>query len=129
MFDKIRLILTPTYLLTGGVLFIFSVWGSINWAILYSTHNHVFAEIENLPHRPTAIVLGALVHPSGYPSDTLSDRLDAALSLYRSGKVKKILVSGGTRPPDYDEVRTMQSWLIERQVNRDDVLLYVHLRR
>ena len=51
------------------------------------------------------------------------DRLNAALSLYRAGKVTQILVSGGQRPPDYDEVRTMQSWLIERQVKHQDILL------
>src|SRR4051794_11771513 len=65
-----------------------------------------------LPHAQAALVLGAYVQPDGRPSAMLEDRLRAAASLYRDGRVDKVLASGDHGRPDYDEVNAMRSELI-----------------
>ena len=58
-----------------------------------------------------ALVLGAGVHDDGTPSDVLRDRLDAALDLYRAGKVTRVLVSGDHHRAGYDEPNAMRRYL------------------
>ena len=63
-----------------------------------------------------ALVLGAGVAENGTPSPVLEDRLREALELYRSGRVKTILVSGDHRTHEYDEPNAMRTWLEEKSV-------------
>jgi vancomycin permeability regulator SanA len=58
-----------------------------------------------------ALVLGAGVRDDGTPSGVLQDRLDEALAVWRSGRVKRILVSGDHASPSYDEPNAMRVYL------------------
>jgi SanA protein len=58
-----------------------------------------------------ALVLGAGLRDDGSPSDVLRDRLDESLALYRSGRVKRIIVSGDHQTPAYDEPNAMRVYL------------------
>lgn len=70
-----------------------------------------------LPDVEVALVLGAApIGPEGGPNRYLVYRLDAAAALWRAGKVKRLIVSGDKRPPDYDEPAAMAAGLIERGV-------------
>lgn len=71
--------------------------------------------VDDVPAQPVALVLGAEVYADGQPSTYLGARLDVAHELFKTGKVKAILVSGdGT--PHYDETSGMRNYLIERGV-------------
>jgi SanA protein len=70
---------------------------------------------------PVAIVPGASVHRDGTPSPQLADRLSAALTLLRAGRVQRILVSGA-RNGAYDEAGPMHRWLTQRGVRTSSVL-------
>jgi vancomycin permeability regulator SanA len=63
-----------------------------NLAVGETTRHAIFAE-QDVPPMQTALVFGAGVEPDGSPSAMLSDRLDIAVRLYRSGKVRRILLS------------------------------------
>lgn len=70
-----------------------------------------------LPDLDMALVLGAApIGPEGGPNRYLEYRLDAAATLWHAGKVKRLLVSGDKRPPDYDEPAAMEAGLIRRGV-------------
>lgn len=70
-----------------------------------------------LPDVEFALVLGAApIGPEGGPNRYLVYRLDAAAALWHAGKVKRLLVSGDKRPPDYDEPAAMEAGLIKRGV-------------
>jgi SanA protein len=92
-------------------------------AIDRRTRDRLFADAKRVPPRPVAIVPGCRIHRDGAPSATLADRLQAALDLYRRGKVEKILASGDHGTPSYDEVGAMSRWLERRDVPARDVLL------
>jgi SanA protein len=77
--------------------------------------------VDDLPHAQAAIVPGALVNPDGTMSTMLADRVDGALSLWRAGKVDRILVSGDHRSWAYDEPDTMREALVRAGVPGRDV--------
>jgi SanA protein len=70
-----------------------------------------------------ALVLGAGVREDGSPSDVLRDRLDVALSLYRDGRVERILVSGDHRAESYDEPNAMRRYLEANGVPRAAIFM------
>ncbi|ULH16725.1 YdcF family protein [Deinococcus sp. KNUC1210] len=64
----------------------------------------------------TLLVLGAAQY-NGRPSPAFRARLDHALSLYRAGGVRRIVVSGGVGRGDrYSEGEVGQMYLLKRQV-------------
>ena len=77
--------------------------------------------IGELAPAPVAIVLGAGVRSDGTPSDALADRLEQAVELYGSGKVRKLLLSGDHGTRGYDETNGMRRWVLERGVRPEDV--------
>lgn len=76
-----------------------------------------------LPDVEFALVLGAApIGPEGGPNRYLVYRLDAAAALWQAGKVKRLIVSGDKRPPDYDEPAAMEAGLIRRGVPADAIV-------
>ena len=64
-----------------------------------------------------AVVLGNTVTPDGQPSPRLRARLETALRLYRSGTVRRVLVSGGIEEPGHrDEPAAMAAYLRDQGV-------------
>jgi SanA protein len=70
-----------------------------------------------------ALVLGAGLRDDGSPSDVLRDRLDESLALYRSGRVKRIIVSGDHQTPAYDEPNAMRVYLEAKGVPPEAVFM------
>lgn len=83
----------------------------------------IYEKVDEVPPAPIAIVFGAGVWPDGEPSLMLSDRLDAAISLYRQGKVQRLLMTGDNSREDYNEVAAMKRYVVERGVPADLVNL------
>lgn len=77
--------------------------------------------IENPPR--VAIVLGAKVQEHGELSDVLLDRVITAVELYRSGRVKKILMSGDNPSENYDEPTAMKATAVKLGVPAEDIVL------
>ncbi len=69
-----------------------------------------------------AVVLGNHVDAAGEPSVRLQLRLDAALALYRAGRVPRVIVSGGRDPGSPFEAEVMKRYLVERGVPADAVI-------
>ncbi|MFF9024407.1 SanA/YdcF family protein [Streptomyces eurythermus] len=64
----------------------------------------------DVPRAEVAVVFGAgLWH--GKPSPYLAHRLDAAVTLYRAGRIEVVLVTGDNSREDYDEPDAMRSYL------------------
>ncbi len=71
----------------------------------------------------TAIVLGA-AQWNGEPSPVLRARLDHALALHRSGRLKRIILTGGVGPGDsISEAAAGKRYLMERNLPEDALLL------
>ena len=93
---------------------------------VYSTNqDRIYEDPSKVPAMPVAIVFGAGLKPDGSPSPMLADRVDAAVGLYKAGKVGRILMSGDNSRVTYSEVGAMQRRAIsegvpENLINLDD---------
>jgi SanA protein len=99
-------------------LLILLPWKISNWR-----YAHQIFQPELAPSRWLAIVFGAGLRRDGKPSSVLADRVSVAVQLYHQGKVSKILMSGSTRNPIYDEPMAMQQLAIQLGVHPDDILI------
>ncbi|MFI1866390.1 vancomycin high temperature exclusion protein [Streptomyces jumonjinensis] len=75
----------------------------------------------DVPAQEVAVVFGAGLW-EGRPTPYLAHRLDAAAELYRTGKVKVVLVTGDNSRADYDEPDAMRGYLSERGVPDDRIV-------
>lgn len=75
----------------------------------------------DVPPEDVAVVFGAGLW-KGRPTPYLAHRLDAAAELYRSGKVKVLLVTGDNSRTEYDEPSAMRTYLAARGVPDDKVV-------
>lgn len=69
------------------------------------------------------IVLGCGIYDNSIPTPMLSDRLDAAITLYNRGAAPYILMSGDHRADDYNEVAVMKAYCVERGIPDEAILL------
>ncbi|MCZ4244479.1 YdcF family protein [Pedobacter punctiformis] len=63
-----------------------------------------------------AVILGNKVNTDGTLSDRLTQRLNCGLDLYRSGRVKNIIVSGGLGKEGFYEGDKMKDYLVKNGV-------------
>lgn len=106
------------------VLFlILSGWTAWTLTKRYEDDFHANSELNSISERPVAIVFGAGYWSSGVLSDVLRDRLDAAIELYRAGRVEKLLLSGDNRVIDYNEPAKMQEYALSEGIPEEDLVL------
>ncbi|MDV6264862.1 SanA/YdcF family protein [Rhodococcoides yunnanense] len=90
------------------------VLASAGW-VAYATAGKVY-DVDDAPDAPVAIVLGAQVR-DGKPMRFLAGRLDAAIALMQTGKIKAILVSGDADGNSGNEIQAMTDYLIEHGID------------
>ncbi len=96
---------------------------------IHSYDHRILTNINQLktndwPSPRVAIVFGASVYGNRALSPILEDRVDTAIELYRARKVDRILVSGDSRHPSYNEPKAMQEYLVEKNnVAPSDVIV------
>jgi vancomycin permeability regulator SanA len=93
-------------LVTAALLAVAVVAGPVAVARL-STAGDIHDGVTGVRQAPVAIVLGAGVDGAGRPSPFLSQRVEVGADLYRTGRVKALLMSGDNSRTDYDEVKAM----------------------
>jgi len=78
-------------------------------------------DIAEAPPAPVVIVPGARVR-AGAPMTYLRGRLDAAVELVRSGRVRAVLVSGDAAGTSGDEIAAMVGYLVAHGVDREQIV-------
>ncbi|CAG7648383.1 hypothetical protein PAECIP111802_04196 [Paenibacillus allorhizosphaerae] len=80
-----------------------------------------------LPPQDVGIVLGAALWQTT-PSPALKERLNRAVELYRSGKIRNIIVSGGYDRKDSEltEAEGMRNYLMEKGIPEKAIFLENH---
>lgn len=90
-----------------------------------STRNkrHNLNDPKNIPTRQIALVFGAGVSSDGTPTPYLKQRIETAINLYMTGKVKKILMSGDNSSKHYNEPTAMKEYAVNHGVKDQDVII------
>lgn len=78
---------------------------------------------EDAPSKRLAIVFGAGLRRDGTPTAILRDRVDTAASLYFSGKVEKLLMSGDNSVLNYNEPESMRQYALSLGVPNEAIAL------
>jgi vancomycin permeability regulator SanA len=91
--------------------------------IYYAHQDDIFSDPDRVPAAPVAIVFGAGLNRDGSPSLMLAHRVDAAVELYRAGKVDRLLMTGDNSRAEYNEVEAMKERAVASGVPADRVNL------
>ena len=95
-----------------------------NFIVIKKGESNIVAleEAAELSDVDCAVILGAGVR-EGKPTPMLRDRLLVGIDLYKSGAVKKLIMSGDHGSTDYDEVNIMKSFAVDRGVPDEDIFM------
>ena len=85
--------------------------------------DNIYADIAKVPHKKAALVLGTAKYAMGRENLFFNARIDAAVALFKAGKVDAIVVSGDNGSKSYDEPTDMQDDLIKRGVPKKYITL------
>lgn len=86
------------------------------WLTIHLIYTIVDGLTDENKNADLAVILGNKVNEDGTLSKRLEKRLECGLNLYRKGRVKKILVSGGLGKEGFYEGDKMKSFLIQNRV-------------
>lgn len=80
----------------------------LNFWIVSSTEDSIYYDIENVPQRRVALLLGTSKRTTGGGTNKyFKERIEAAAKLYHKGIISHIIVSGDNRTIYYNEPRDM----------------------
>ena len=112
-----------TVLISAAVLLLAVIFVP-NFIVVGKVKNDIISleEAESLADTDCAVILGAGVR-NGEPTPMLKDRLLTGIDLYKSGAVKKLIMSGDHGSKDYDEVNIMKSFAVDNGVPDEDIFM------
>jgi SanA protein len=91
---------------------LFTWWA--NHKINSTAKPYVFDNVNDIPAVETGLLLGtAKMLPNGYINLYFQYRIDAALELFKAGKIRYIIISGDNGRKDYNEPEDMKNELIK----------------
>jgi SanA protein len=96
-----------------------------NFVIIQSAKQSVYDSVSETPSgNKVALLLGTSRYTvRGTTNLYFKYRINAAVDLYRSGKIKHIIVSGDNRKENYNEPKQMQSALMSRGIPESAITL------
>ncbi|WP_163832832.1 SanA/YdcF family protein [Spartinivicinus ruber] len=89
---------------------------SIDRYMSWQAKDRLFVQPEQLTRPSVALLLGTAKYFRGQPNLFYNARIDAAVDLYKAGKVKGFLVSGDNSREDYNEPEMIKADLVARGV-------------
>jgi len=101
------------------IALILMIGSDLYWTFVWfprQSNGHIFQANELPVTQTPVLILGAAVTSDREPTQVLETRLETALQLYQSGKVKWFLVSGDNREANYNEPMAMRRWLVRQGV-------------
>ncbi len=100
-------------LVCGAAIVLTLFLGGAEWAVSRAAAGRVCAGIDGLPPADVALVLGtARTLADGRPNVFYTARIALAAELFRTGKVRGLIVSGDNSRSDYDEPTSMKADLV-----------------
>jgi SanA protein len=106
------------------VLFLFIGIYLCNKAIDKASEGRLYTDTATIPYNKIGLLLGTSKYlPSGYKNRYYQYRIDAAVKLYKAGKIKYLVVSGDNGRKDYNEPEEMRSDLVASGIDSSHIYL------
>lgn len=110
------------FLVLSVLGFIFVLWA--DHTIGYDSEEYVTQSISKLPNEKVGLVLGTSKSlRNGKDNPYFFNRIEAAEELFKSGKIKYIIISGDNSTQNYNEPEDMQNELIARGIPKTKIFL------
>jgi len=109
----------------GSFVFLIAFILFSNWIIVSSAKDSIYSTVSETPEgNKVALLLGTSRYTvRGYANLYFKYRINAAVELYRAGKIKHIIVSGDNSLKEYNEPKQMQQALIQKGVPESAITL------
>ncbi|MHB0865297.1 MAG: SanA/YdcF family protein [Minisyncoccota bacterium] len=102
-------------------LFVFILVTNIVFHV--TTAPYIYARASDAPSAEAVLIPGAALLPDNTPAPIFIDRVNAAIDLYETGKVSKILVSGDNSTVSHNEVNPVRRYLVAKGIPEQDIFL------
>ena len=101
------------FVLVSSALFV-AVVGGLNYHINDSTKSLLYSDTTLVPFNKTGVLLGTSKYVKrGRINEFWQNRIEAASALYKSGKIKYLIISGDNSKAYYDEPTEMKKELVK----------------
>lgn len=105
------------------------VVGYANLTAIWGSRGRLFDDVAELPMTTVGLVFGTTDRVNGRENLYFRYRIDAAVRVWKSGKIKTLIVSGDNRSQYYNEPEKMKQALTERGIPADRIVCdYAGLR-
>ena len=95
-----------------------------NLAVVKTAESRMYTDVSTVPQNRVGLLLGTNpIGRTGNPNTFYVNRIQAALDLYRAGKVERFLISGDNSREEYDEPTWMKEDLMKAGV--PDSVIYL----
>ncbi|MDR3235997.1 MAG: YdcF family protein [Prevotellaceae bacterium] len=92
--------------------------------ITNQSKSFLYDNTDNIPENKAALVLGTAKYLSkNHLNDYYKNRIDAAIALYKAGKIKYIIVSGDNAHSNYNEPQQMKNDLVAGDIPPEVIFL------
>lgn len=121
---KIKNLLFNKWTVGSFLLLVVFIFAS-NWVIITSAKQSIYNTVSETPNgNKVALMLGTSRYTvRGTTNLYFKYRINAAVELYNSGKIKHIVVSGDNRVENYNEPKQMQKALMSRGIPESAITL------
>ena len=97
---------------------------SIDYYISKQTSEKIYTQVNKIPPNKVGLLLGTSKYlSSGHINLYYKYRIEAVTKLYRSGKIKFILISGDNGSKSYNEPELMKQDLVENNIPEANIFL------
>jgi SanA protein len=121
MTKKKKLMLAPLVIIFALLIVIFGT----DYYVQYSVQDKLYSNIDDIPSNKVGLLLGTakMVQNGKRLNRYYQYRINAAIELYKAGKIEFILVSGDNGRKEYDEPTDMKEDLIKNGVPESKIIL------
>lgn len=106
-----------------SILSLIALYGS-DKLVKSNASDKVFESIEDIPHNKVGLLLGTIkTFQNGRVNKYYTHRINAAVKLFKAGKIDYILVSGDNSTKAYDEPTDFMNDLIDKGIPKNRIYL------
>ncbi len=115
---RFLLIAIPLGMIVSGLLIL-----ACSLVVTISTQTYIYDKVDEVPANKVGLLLGTSKYTlKGQINPFYQNRIEAAVSLFESGKIEYIIVSGDNRHRTYNEPREMRRDLMEANIPADRIV-------
>ena len=119
---KRKRIFTFTLIISGIIVSILTIWA--NAIVTNSTKSFITDDTANVVYNQVGLLLGTSRNlKNGNENDFFFNRIDATVQLFKSGKIKNIIISGDNSKINYNEPLDMKVELVRNGI--PDSVIYL----